>query len=81
MTAQVVDTKSELIAKLQTLPPEKLQQVLDFVEFLAQKYTQTQETEQTPKKRVLGLNQGEIWMSDDFNDPLPDEFWLGEGEV
>lgn len=81
MTSQVVDTTSELIAKLQTLPPEKLQQVLDFVEFLAQKYTQPQETEQTPEKRVLGLNQGEIWMSDDFNDPLPDEFWLGEGEV
>lgn len=21
-----------------------------------------------------------FWMSDDFNDPLPDEFWLGEDE-
>jgi hypothetical protein len=28
--------------------------------------------------RTPGLHQGEIWMSDDFNDPLPDEFWLGE---
>ncbi|BAB77672.1 DUF2281 domain-containing protein [Anabaena sp. FACHB-709] len=81
MTSQVVDTTSDLIAKLETLPPEKLQQVLDFVEFLAQKYTQTPESEQTPQKRVLGLNQGEIWMSDDFNEPLPDEFWLGEGEI
>ncbi|MBD2504236.1 type II toxin-antitoxin system VapB family antitoxin [Anabaena azotica] len=81
MTSQVVDTTSELIAKLQTLPPEKLQQVLDFVEFLAQKYTQPQEIEQQPEKRVLGLHQGQIWMSDDFNDPLPDEFWLGEGEI
>ncbi len=78
MTAQVVDTTSELIAKLQTLAPEQQQQVLDFVEFLAQKYTQS---EQVPEQRILGLNQGEIWMSDDFNDPLPDDFWLGEGEV
>ncbi|HYW20757.1 MAG TPA: DUF2281 domain-containing protein [Nodularia sp. (in: cyanobacteria)] len=74
MTSQVVDTTSELIAKLQTLAPEHQQQVLDFVEFLAQKYTQTQPHE----KRIPDLNKGEIWMSDDFNEPLPDEFWLGE---
>jgi hypothetical protein len=81
MTSQVVDTTSELIAKLQTLPPEKLQQVLDFVEFLAQKYTQSPEVQEPPQQRIPDLNKGEIWMSDDFNDPLPDEFWLGEGEV
>jgi len=28
--------------------------------------------------RVLGLHEGEVWMSDDFNAPLPDSFWLGE---
>ena len=33
-----------------------------------------------PKKRVAGLGEGTIWMSDDFTDPLPDDFWLGEGE-
>jgi len=27
---------------------------------------------------VLGLHEGEIWMSDDFNAPLPDGFWMGE---
>jgi hypothetical protein len=27
-------------------------------------------------KRIPDLFPG-IWMSDDFNDPLPDEFWLG----
>jgi mRNA-degrading endonuclease RelE of RelBE toxin-antitoxin system len=64
MTSQVVDTTSKLIAKLQNLAPEQQQQVLDFIEFLAQKYPQTQEISQ---KRVLGLNQGEIWMSDDFD--------------
>lgn len=31
-------------------------------------------------QRVLGLHAhlGEAWISDDFDDPLPDEFWLGE---
>ncbi|MGH1396758.1 MAG: type II toxin-antitoxin system VapB family antitoxin [Trichormus sp.] len=81
MTAQVVDTTSELIAKVQTLAPEQQQQVLDFVEFLMQKYAQPEKTQETPQQRVLGLNEGEIWMSDDFNDPLPDEFWMGEGAV
>ncbi len=30
------------------------------------------------KKRIPGLNRGEIWTSEDFDEPLPDEFWLGE---
>ena len=34
----------------------------------------------TPSKktRVAGLNRGTIWTSDDFDEPLPDEFWLGQ---
>ncbi|WP_193789394.1 DUF2281 domain-containing protein [Prochlorothrix hollandica] len=33
---------------------------------------------QSKRQRVLDLNKGEIWMSDDFNAPLSDEFWLGK---
>lgn len=29
------------------------------------------------KKRVAGLNRGTIWTSEDFDQPLADEFWLG----
>ena len=32
-------------------------------------------TEATP--RVAGLHPGAIWTSEDFDDPLPDEFWTG----
>ena len=28
--------------------------------------------------RVPGLHPGEILTSDDFDQPLPDEFWTGE---
>lgn len=28
--------------------------------------------------RVPGLHQNAIWISNDFDEPLPDEFWLGE---
>lgn len=35
--------------------------------------------EDAPKKeRVLGMHPNSIWVSDDFDEPLPDEFWLGE---
>ena len=30
------------------------------------------------KKRIAGLNRGSIWTSEDFDEPLPDEFWLGQ---
>ncbi len=30
------------------------------------------------KKRVAGLHRGAIWTSEDFDEPLPDEFWLGQ---
>jgi prevent-host-death family protein len=33
--------------------------------------------ENSMPKRVAGLHAGMAWMSDDFDDPLPDEFWLG----
>jgi len=27
--------------------------------------------------RIAGLHEGQGWMSDDFDAPLPDEFWAG----
>ena len=31
-----------------------------------------------PAHRIAGLHAGLTWISDDFDDPLPDSFWLGE---
>lgn len=84
----------ELQDKWAVLPDGLQQQVLDFMEFLLDKHQlfrpcvgsdnvpaegggiAARTEEQQP--RVLGLNQGEIWMSEDFNEPLPDDFWLGK---
>jgi antitoxin (DNA-binding transcriptional repressor) of toxin-antitoxin stability system len=30
-----------------------------------------------PQERVAGLHSEAIWTSDDFDEPLPDEFWMG----
>jgi antitoxin (DNA-binding transcriptional repressor) of toxin-antitoxin stability system len=32
------------------------------------------------RKRVAGLHRGAAWMSEDFDEPLPNEFWLGSDE-
>ncbi|MDR0538953.1 MAG: DUF2281 domain-containing protein [Spirochaetaceae bacterium] len=53
--------------KISSLPPQILNELNDYTEFLIQKYGQTA---QKPK---AGCMQGTfIWMSDDFNAPLED---------
>ncbi|SKA96415.1 hypothetical protein SAMN02745166_02390 [Prosthecobacter debontii] len=36
------------------------------------------EKKAVPGQRVSGLGKGAWSVANDFNDPLPDEFWLGE---
>mgnify|MGYP001488426739 CR=1 FL=1 len=33
---------------------------------------------QGSKKRIFGQHRGKIRMRPDFDDPLPDDFWLGD---
>ncbi len=40
--------------------------------------TDTEKYPENSSKRTVGEYIGKIKISDDFNDPLPDEFWLGE---
>lgn len=76
MTQQTISISQAILAKLQVLPPAQQQQILDFAEFLIQKYNRSNVSTQ----RVPDLHRGQVWMSDDFDEPLPDEFWLGENE-
>lgn len=32
------------------------------------------------RERTLGLREGQVWTSDDFDAELPDSFWLGKEE-
>ena len=76
MTQQTVNLSYDILAKLQVLPLAQQQQILDFAEFLIKKYNDST----VPVQRLPNLHHGQIWMSDDFDDPLPDEFWLGEND-
>ena len=66
---------SDLTALLERLPPELRQEVFDFASYLAEKKTVRQAPE--THKRVPGLQAGQLTPSDDFDEPLPDDFWLG----
>lgn len=33
------------------------------------------------RKRMFGMYEGKVHVSDDFDDELPDAFWLGDGNV
>jgi hypothetical protein len=77
MTAHLPDFSESVLAKLKTLPLEQQQQVSDFIEFLVSKYRSSQSIASQPS-RVMGLFEGKGWISEDFNEPLPDEFWEGK---
>ncbi len=49
-------------------------------ELLARLTVEVKERETPPltQPRVAGLHRGMVWMAEDFDDPMPDEFWLGE---
>ena len=56
------------------LPQKAQAEIVDFVEYKFNK-EQKNVKKQNDKPRIAGLNRGEIWYSEDFADPLPDEFW------
>jgi len=84
MENQTTQVPEKILAALNTLSLDRQQQVFDFVEFLMQKQEDSeishapQQAAKLSKKRILGQHKGMGWISDDFNDPLPDEFWFGE---
>ena len=72
-----MSTTEEVLAVLPTLSNEERTRVARALEELVAKEAAPESV--LPKlPRVAGLHEGMIWMADDFNDPLPDEFWLGE---
>jgi Protein of unknown function (DUF2281) len=79
-----------VLATLQALSPAQRQLVFDFAEFLVQKQNAVEQQLPKPaeaikppkkRKRIRDLDAGAVvWISDDFDEPLPDEFWFGEND-
>jgi Protein of unknown function (DUF2281) len=82
MAAQMVPTtvvSPQMLGVLEKLSPELRQQVFDFAEFLGQRQDQggdDKSAQPVKPPRVFGLHAGQVWMSDDFDDPLPEGNWV-----
>lgn len=63
----------QLLHEIEILPPELQKQVSDFVVFLRK-----QQQKQLVKKRTVGEYKNKILIHEDFDEPLGDDFWLGE---
>ncbi len=55
-----------------------LDQLSDEQKQIAREHLEARAAETQKGQRILGMHPGAIWTSEDFDDPLPDEFWLGE---
>ena len=75
-----LDISESIANAVRLLSPEQRQQVFNFIKFLSeQQKVSIEQNSQVPKqKRVFGQYQGRISMSEDFDEPLPDSFWLGD---
>lgn len=63
----------QLAHEVEILPPELQKQVFDFVAFLRKQQLRQQLT-----KRTVGEYRDKIHIADDFDEPLSDDFWLGQ---
>jgi hypothetical protein len=60
---------------------QRLQQLFNPDEFITQVIrTALPPLNLPPPQRQPGLGKGGIWMSEDFDEPLPDEFWFSQEE-
>ncbi len=77
----------EINTQFLMLPEQEQQKVIDFVlkKYIKKQlkllpHTEDKAVKNVDKPRKLGLFKGQIKMADDFNEPLPDSFWL-EGKL
>lgn len=68
--------EQQVVANIHSLPLDKQQSVLEFSLFL--KSITSNNIQNKPLKRQAGIGKNTVWMSDDFDEPLPDSFWLGD---
>jgi hypothetical protein len=72
-------TVDDVIAAARQLSPaEKLEIIQALSRQLQQHYSATPGSPlPDATQRIAGLDKGTVWMSSDFDDEFPDEFWLG----
>ena len=69
-----------LFEQIDQLDADEIKQLYDYLVKNHIEFVPVKSESQPVRQCVLGLHAhlGEAWMSDDFDDELPDSFWLGE---
>ena len=64
--------REEILHDIEDVPENSLQLLLQFVRFLRESRAVPvkREKKKRDKPRLLGVLEGQVWMSDDFDDPL-----------
>ncbi len=73
-----MSTIESIVRELEKIPEPMQLSVLAFIQSLDVSATPENHHPSELPPRTLGLSRGAMKMSDDFDEPLPDEFWLGE---
>ncbi len=73
-----MSTIESIVRELEKIPEPMQLSVLAFIHSLDVSATTENHQPSELPPRTLGLNRGAMKMSDDFDEPLPDEFWIGE---
>ena len=68
--------ENQVLTTMQSLPFEQQHSILEFTLFLKSITSSISKITLTKRKAGLGLKKS--WLSDDFNDELPDNFWFTE---
>lgn len=73
-----VQTTSQTLEDLLLLLHTNTEVLLTKGDRVIARLAKAEDTPPVSQPRVAGLHAGTTWVSDDFDDPLPDEFWLGQ---
>ena len=65
--------KDNILANLDKLPENLQREILHYSEYLVSRYAKENKSDNKEiKRRGYGALKGQIWMSDDFDEPLED---------
>lgn len=71
--------REKLIAEIRDVPDSKMPQLYTVMHAIKEQFLSASPKTQTLVIRKLGTAKGQVWIADDFNDPLPsnivDEFY------
>ena len=73
-----LEIRQKIHQQIDQLLPDQLNLLADFLDFLQFKWSKPSAPTAQPSERQPGLHSGAFVISDDFDVPLPDSFWLGE---